>query len=173
MNALAELTLQFLVLSLMSVGGANATLPEIQRRVVEVEHWMTSAEFTQLFALSQAAPGPNVLVVSLVGWKVAGVVGGFVAMIAMCAPSSVLAYAIAHASDRFRHSPWRIAIQRAIVPVTVGLIAASGFVIASTTDHDAAAFVLTIATLVVTVTTRIHPLWMLAVGAVVGVFAFA
>ena len=73
---LIELAAQFLVLSLLSIGGANAVLPEIHLRVVETEGWMTDADFAQLFALSQAAPGPNVLIVSLIGWKVAGVVGG-------------------------------------------------------------------------------------------------
>jgi chromate transporter len=172
MTTLVELAAQFMVLSLMSVGGANATLPEIHRRVVEVEHWMTGTEFTQLFALSQAAPGPNVLVVSLVGWQVAGVAGAVVAMFAMCAPSSVLAYWVAHASDRFRASPWRIAIQRAIAPVTVGLIAASGYVLARTTDNTLVAYALTAATLAVTTFTRIHPLAMLAVGAIVGMLGF-
>jgi chromate transporter len=156
----------------LSVGGANATLPEIHRRVVEVEHWMTGEQFTQLFALSQAAPGPNVLVVSLVGWQVAGVAGAFVAMTAMCAPSSVLAYWVAHASDRFRASPWRIAIQRAIVPVTVGLIAASGYVLARATDQSIIAYALTAATLAATLFTRIHPLVMLAVGALAGIAGF-
>jgi chromate transporter len=63
-----ELALQFLILSLLSIGGANAVIPEIHRRVVEVEHWMTDADFAQMFALAQAAPGPNVLIVCLVGW---------------------------------------------------------------------------------------------------------
>src|SRR5262249_54875469 len=93
--ALLELTAQFLLLSMLSIGGANAIIPEIHRRVVDLEHWMTDADFAQLFALSQAAPGPNVLIVSLVGWKVAGVIGGVVAMLAMSGPSSILTYWVA------------------------------------------------------------------------------
>jgi chromate transporter len=168
-TALAELSLQFLALSLMSFGGANATLPDIQRRVVDVHHWLTNAEFTQMFALSQAAPGPNVLVVSLIGWKVAGVVGGIVAMASMCAPSSMLTYWVAHASDRFRASPLRIAIQRGLVPVTVGLIVASGYVLMRTTDHSVAAYGLTLVTAMVVTLTPLHPLWLLAAGALLGV----
>ena len=87
---LAELAAQFMLLSMLSIGGANAIIPEIHRRAVDLEHWMTDADFAQLFALSQAAPGPNVLIVSLIGWKVAGVVGGVVAMLAMSGPSSIL-----------------------------------------------------------------------------------
>lgn len=163
-----ELALQFLLLSLLSFGGANATLPDIHRRVVEVHHWLTNTEFTQMFALSQAAPGPNVLVVSLIGWKVAGIAGGIIAMASMCAPSSVLTYWVAHVSDRYRDAPLRIAIQRGLVPVTVGMIVASGYVLMRTTDHNLVAYALTLVTAVVVATTRIHPLWMLAAGAIVG-----
>jgi len=166
--ALAEVARQFLVLSLLSIGGANAILPEIQRRAVDVEAWLTNAEFSQMFALSQAAPGPNVLIVSLIGWKAAGYVGGIVAMAAMCAPSSMLTYQIANAWDRFRDAPWRIATQAAVAPVTVGLILASGYVLTRTIDHEWQAYLLTIATAIVAVLSRVHPLWLLAFGAILG-----
>jgi chromate transporter len=162
--ALLELTGQFLLLSMLSIGGANAILPEIHRRVVDLEHWMTDADFAQLFALSQAAPGPNVLIVSLVGWKVAGVVGGVVAMLAMSGPSSLLTYWVAHAWERFRDAPWRIAIQRGLAQVTVGLILASGYVLV--------AYALTGVTLVVSLASRLHPLWLLGAAGVVGAFGW-
>jgi chromate transporter len=163
-----ELAAQFAVLSLLSIGGANAVIPEIQLRVVDTEHWMTNADFAQLFALSQAAPGPNVLIVSLVGWKVAGVVGGVVAMLAMSGPSSLLTYAVAHAWERFRDAPWRIAIQRGLAPITVGLILASGYVLTRTADHSWSAYAITGATLLLALKTRLHPLWMLGLAAVLG-----
>ena len=165
-----ELAAQFLVLSLLSIGGANAIIPEIQLRVVETKQWMSDAEFAQLFALSQAAPGPNMLIVSLIGWKVAGIVGGIVAMLAMCAPSSLLTYGIAHAWERFRDAPWRIALQRALAPVTVGLILASGYVLTRTADHSWAAYAVTGATLLIVLRTTIHPLWMLSAAAALGAF---
>ncbi|HVN35906.1 MAG TPA: chromate transporter [Casimicrobiaceae bacterium] len=165
---LFELTLQFLMLSLLSIGGANAIIPEMHLRAVDVKHWMTDADFSQMFALSQAAPGPNVLIVSLIGWKVAGVTGGVVSMAAMCIPSFVLTYQIARAWDRFRDAPLRIAIERGLAPVTVGLILSSGYVLTRTTDHGAMAYALTGATLVLALATRIHPLWALAVGAGLG-----
>jgi len=165
---LGELARHFLLLSLLSIGGANSILPEIQRRAVDVEGWMTSAEFTQMFALSQAAPGPNVLIVSLVGWKAAGYVGAVVAMAAMCAPSSVLTYQIANAWDRFRDAPWRIATQVAVAPVTVGLILASGYVLTRSIDHEWQAYVLTATIAAVGFMSRVHPLWLLGVGAILG-----
>jgi chromate transporter len=163
-----ELAAQFFVLSLLSIGGANAVIPEIHLRVVEQKHWMTDADFAQLFALSQAAPGPNVLIVSLVGWKVAGVLGGVVAMVAMSGPSSFLTYGVAHAWDRFRDAPWRIAIQRAVAPITVGLILASGYVLTRTADHSWSAYAITGATLLLVLRTTLHPLWMLGVAAALG-----
>src|SRR5207245_11699422 len=95
-SVLGEVAAQFAILSLLSIGGANAVIPEIQRRAVEVEHWMTNADFAQMFALSQASPGPNVLIVSLVGWKAAGIPGAIVALLAMSGPSSMLTFAVAH-----------------------------------------------------------------------------
>ncbi|HTS21850.1 MAG TPA: chromate transporter [Casimicrobiaceae bacterium] len=163
-----EVAAQFFVLSLLSIGGANAILPEIHLRVVETRQWMTDADFTQLFALSQAAPGPNVLIVSLVGWKVAGVLGGIVAMLAMSGPSSLLTYGVAHVWDRFRDAPWRAAIQRAVAPVTVGLILASGYVLARTTDHSWSAYAITGVTLLLVLRTTLHPLWMLGAAAILG-----
>lgn len=165
---LLEIALQFFVLSLLSIGGANAVIPEIQRRVVEMHHWMTDEDFAQLFALSQAAPGPNVLIVSLVGWKVAGVLGGVVAMLAMSGPSSLLTYGVAHVWERWRDAPWRIAIQRGLAPVTVGLILSSGYILARTADHSWGAYAVTGATLLLALGTRLHPLWLLAVAAVLG-----
>ena len=167
--ALVELTAQFLLLSMLSIGGANAIIPEIHRRVVDVQHWMTDADFAQLFALSQAAPGPNVLIVSLIGWKVAGVIGGVVAMLAMSGPSSLLTYGVAHAWERFRDAPWRVAIQRGLAPVTVGLILASGYVLTRTADQSSwVAYALTGVTLVVSLTSRLHPLWLLGAAGIVG-----
>lgn len=169
---LPEIAVQFFVLSLLSFGGANAVIPEIQRRVVEVHHWMTDADFAQLFALSQAAPGPNVLIVSLVGWKVAGVVGGVVALLAMSGPSSLLTYVVAHAWERWRDAPWRIAIQRGLAPVTVGLVLSSGYILTRAADHSWGAYILTVATLLASLLTPLHPLLMLGVAAIVGALGF-
>ena len=167
-SPLFELATQFLGLSLLSIGGANAIIPEIHLRVVETLHWMTDSDFAQLFALSQAAPGPNVLIVSLVGWKVAGVTGAVVAMLAMCGPSSALTYWFTQVWDRFRDAPWRIAIERGLAPVTVGLVLSSGYVLTRTTDHSLPAYAVTGLTLLLVLTTRWHPLWWLAAAAGLG-----
>ena len=167
---LVELALQFLTLSLLSIGGANAIIPEMHLRAVDIEHWMTDADFSQMFALSQAAPGPNVLVVALIGWKAAGVTGALVSMLSMCGPSSIMTYQVARVWDRFRHAPLRIAIERGLAPITVGLILSSGYVLTRATDHDWPAYAVTGATLLFAMSRRAHPLWMLAAAAVLGAF---
>lgn len=165
---LVELALQFAVLSLLSIGGANAVLPEIHLRVVDVQHWLTDAQFSQLFALSQAAPGPNVLIVSLIGWKVAGVAGAVVATVAMCGPSSLLTYGVVQVWDRFREAPLRIAIERALAPLTVGLTLAAGYVLTRTTADSWQVYAVTATTALLAVATRWHPLAMLAAAAALG-----
>lgn len=165
---LVELAKQFGLLSFLAIGGVNALIPEIHRRVVDVEQWITNADFAQAFAISQAAPGPNLLIVSVIGWKVYGFLGALVATLAICAPSSVLTFGIAHIWDRFRDAPLRAAIQRGLAPVTVGLVLASGYILTRTADATWGAYALTGATAVLALATRLHPLWLLAVAAALG-----
>lgn len=158
----------FAYLSLVAVGGGVSVLPEMQRQVVDIHGWMSTPQFAELFTLAQAAPGPNILVVTLIGWKVAGFMGALVATLAMCLPSCMLSYGMGHVWQRFYHARWRLAVQLGLAPITVGLVTASGYLIAHAADHSWMAFVITAATLLVVFFTRINPLWMLALGAVLG-----
>jgi chromate transporter len=171
-SPLFELAQQFTLLSFLAIGGVNALIPEIHRRVVDVQHWLTDTDFAQAFAIAQAAPGPNMLIVSVIGWRVDGLLGALVATVAICAPSSVLTFAVAHIWDRFRDAPLRAAIQHGLAPVTVGLVLASGYILARTADKTWNAIAITAVTVGLMLTTRIHPLWLLAAGAVLGAFGF-
>jgi chromate transporter len=166
---LAELAWRCAALSLVAIGGVNAILPEIHRAVVEVERWMTSAQFAELFALAQLAPGPNATVVALIGWKVAGSPGAFVATVAICGPSSVLCYVALQWWERLRHSPWRAIVARGLAPVAIGLLLASGYTLARGADRGLAALGLTALATVALAFTRVNPVWVLAVAAIVGV----
>jgi len=167
---LVELARQFGTLSFLAIGGVNALIPEIHRRVVDVQQWMTNADFAQAFAISQASPGPNMLIVSVIGWKVDGFAGALVATVAICAPASILTFAVAHVWDRFRDAPLRAAIQRGLAPVTVGLVLASGYVLARAADETLAAYAMTAVTAILALATRVHPLWFLALAATLGAF---
>lgn len=171
-SVLIALASQFALLSFLAIGGVNTLIPEIHRRVVDVEHWMTDTDFAQAFAIAQAAPGPNMLIVSVIGWKVSGVLGALVATAAICIPSSLLTFAVAHIWDRFRKAPLRAAIQHGLAPVTVGLVLATGYILARTVDQSWAAFAITGAAVTLTLATRLHPIWVLAAGAAAGVAGF-
>jgi len=162
----------FALLSLVSVGGIPSVMPEMQRLVVDVQGWMSAAEYTQLFAIAQAAPGPNVLVTALIGWKVAGLVGGAVALGAFCGPAAVLAYSIGGIWDRMRDAPWRKVFQRALVPISVGFIVSGGYVLATPQGIDWQSALIAGASAAVLYATRLNPLWVLAGGGVLGFLLF-
>lgn len=167
---LIELMASFGVLSLVAFGGMPSVMPEMQRLVVDVHGWTSAEQFIQLFAIAQAAPGPNVLIVSLIGWKVAGLAGAIGALLAVCFPAAVLAWWIAGLWERFKESPWRIAIQRAIAPLVVGLTLAGGYVLVTPSAPDWRLWAIAGATIVASLATRVNPLWFLAVGGAVGGF---
>lgn len=172
-QVLAEIATRFAALSLVAIGGINAILPEIHRVVVEVEGWMTSGEFADLFALAQLAPGPNVMVVTLVGWKVAGIAGALVATIAACGPSSLACYFAWQWADRLHESKMRAVVQRALAPLAIGLILASGYTLARGADRSPGAFALTLVATAALASTRVNPLWVLLVAGVAGLAGLA
>jgi chromate transporter len=169
---LLDLVLWFALLSLLSIGGMSSVMPEMQRIVVEVNQWVTPAEFTQFFAVSQAAPGPNVLISSLIGWHVAGLVGSLVALAAMTVPASVLAWYVSGVWERFRDAPWRATIQRALLPVTVGLVLSGGYVLATPHGLDWKSALIAGPSAATLFATRLNPLWILAAGGLLGFFLF-
>lgn len=168
MIPLTQLAIDLLPLSLLSVGGAMAVLPEMQRSVVEVHGWMTAAQFSELFGLANASPGPNVIVGTLIGWQVAGVPGALVATAALCVPSSLLTFAAFRVWERFRGKAWVRMIEQGLAPITVGLVLASGFLITRGADNSPAAYAATAITVAVVLATRLNPLWLIAGGAVAG-----
>ena len=167
---LGILASDFAMLSLLSVGGASAVLPEMHRSLVEVHGWMTSREFAELYALAQASPGPNVLVVSLFGWQAAGAAGAVVTTLAMILPSGVLTFYADRVLWRGAGAlAWREIIDNGLAPITVGLIGASGAILAGANASNRVALFLTAATALISWRTKFHPLWLIAAGALAGV----
>jgi chromate transporter len=167
-SVLTELAIQFAVISLVSIGGAAAVLPEMHRAVVDVHGWMSSETFANLFALAQAAPGPNVIVVTLIGWQVAGVPGALVATAAITGPSFMLTYGASQAWKRWHSVGWYKIFERGIVPITVGLVAASGWLLTNAAGYGWQNYVITAITVACVLFTRINPLAVLAAAAVLG-----
>lgn len=168
LDTLFTLAVQFALLSLFAVGGAMAVVPEMHRQAVEVAHWMTDRQFADLFAIAQAAPGPNIIIVTLIGFQAAGFAGAMVATLAMCGPACVMTFYVARVFDRFKHAKWRIVVQAGLVPVSVGLFAAGALIIARAADRSLVALALTLATAVIAYFTRVNPLWLFAAAGALG-----
>jgi chromate transporter len=155
-------------LALITFGGVNTVLPALHHQAVNEQHWMTDRDFANFFALSSVSPGPNFLILTLIGYKAAGAAGAVVATLALCVPTSLIAYAVVQVWDRFKEAPWRVALQQGLVPVTVGFVAAAAMVLVRASDNSLVAYGLTALTAVVGVATRLNPLWIFAASAAIG-----
>jgi chromate transporter len=172
LHELIALAIKFGQLSLMSVGGAISTTAEMHRFLVEERGWMSHEQFSDAIALAQAAPGPNILFVTLLGWQAATVFGALITTAMIMVPSSLLT--LAFYRWKVNNEGTRIvnALRVGLAPVAIGLTAAAGWVIASGNSAGAPAWGLAAAVAVLTARFKINPVWMIALGAVAGtVFA--
>lgn len=167
-NPVVTLAWTFAVMSLFAVGGANSAIPEMHRVAVDVNHWLTDKQFTDVYAIAQLSPGPNVLIVTLIGYSVAGFLGALVATVAMCVPTAVLALIVSRFLTNASESRWPGIIQAALVPLSIGLMGASGFILARTSDRTVIAALVTIGAAVLASMTKLNPLWMLLAGGCLG-----
>jgi chromate transporter len=167
-NPIWGLVSTFGLMSLFAVGGAAAAVPEMHRIAVDVHHWMTDKQFADAFAISQLSPGPNVLIVTLIGYVVAGIPGALAATLAMCLPTALLAYYVSRLLSRPRQSRWPAMIQAALVPLSIGLMAASALILAQSTGRTVVAALLMAAVAVLASVSRVSPLWLLLAGGVLG-----
>ena len=158
---------QLALLSLISFGGIPSILPGIHNLVVVTKGWATDREFADFYAIAQAMPGPPmILMMSLIGWKVGGLTGALASAVATCGPSSAVAFvALSH---RFRDASWQRIVRRGLVPVTVGIVIASGYVLARAADNGWQAAAITGAAAGLILGTRISPLWILVTAGTIG-----
>lgn len=169
MALLLQILVTFSILSLVAVGGANAVLPEMHRQLVELHGWMDDATFSQLYALAQAAPGPNILVASVMGWRVGAWGGMAMATLGMLLPSAILAWCMAGLLHRLRGAAWLKPAQAGLVPIAVGLLLAAGLVMAeASSQFGLLPLVIVAASTLFVWRTSWSPLWVLAGGGVLG-----
>ncbi|NOT26336.1 MAG: chromate transporter [Acidobacteria bacterium] len=178
---------QFLLLSCLSVGGAITTTPEMHRFLVDSHQWLTNQQFVTSIALAQAAPGPNILFVALVGWNVGlnaggglanGLVGwttafagAFVAMAGMLIPSTTLTYVATRWGHRNRELRAVRAFKQGMAPIVVGLLIATGWVLVrgdADSAFNPATTAVALVSMLVVWRTRVHLLWLLGAGALLG-----
>ena len=155
----------FGLLSMLAVGGGAGVIPDMQRAAVDRYHWMTAAQFLDMFAISRAAPGPGSLIVVLIGLKVAGLIGAAVSFVAMFAPSCLAVHFVARTWHNAAQAPWRRTLEQALAPIAVGLTFASGLALMRGTEHGWLPWSVTgISTLLFSVT-EINPILLLLAGA--------
>lgn len=167
-------------LSLLSIGGGNTVLPEMHMRAVNGHHWLTDGQFADIFSISQAAPGPSILIVSLVGYAAGlkvlgvagGVAGGVLATIAMVLPAAALMYLVTLSWQKSQKSKLRAAVEKGFAPLTVGLVLATSLVMSRAADHDWRAYLITAVATVVFVRTDANPLLVVGAAAALGYFGF-
>lgn len=179
-----QLFLYFLSLSLLAVGGAIATAPEMHRFLVDRQAWLTDPQFNASIAIAQAAPGPNVLFIALLGWNVGvnaggagpagwllGLLGMGLCMLGVMLPSSLLTWLATRWAHRNRERRTVRAFKQGMGPIVIGLLLATAWVLARASGNattDWPLWLLTAATTVLVWRTRLHLLWMLGTGALLG-----
>jgi chromate transporter len=166
---LAALALHFALLSLMAIGGVGSILPDMQRYVVEANHWLSAKQFADAYALGQAAPGPNMMFVTLLGWQLSGWAGAVVATVAIICPPILLTLAVTRLHANNPDAPLGRAIRGGLGPIAIGLTLSSGWILARSADQDWRSALLTLATVALMLRTRLNPLWLIAAGAVAGI----
>jgi chromate transporter len=156
------------LLSLFSVGsGVSVVIPQLHSEFVGQLHWLDDRSFAEMLAVSQAAPGPNFLFVPLLGWRMAGWIGGIVALLAYLMLPVTIAFTVGRLVHR-HDNPTIALVRRSFRPVTAGFWIASGLVIALTIDRNAVSAVISAAVVILALTFDISPLWWCLGAAVAG-----
>ncbi|NGZ88184.1 chromate transporter [Duganella aceris] len=164
-----ELSLHIAVMSLMAVGGGVVLLgPQVGQYVVEVQHWLTGGQFAAAYAIAQAAPGPNLLFISLVGWLIAGWTGAILTTLAVLVPSTLLTLSVVRMNTSRFSGRLSTALGVAFAPISIGFLAATGWLFARMSNPDWRADVLTALAALILLRTKLNPVLLIAVGAALG-----
>lgn len=171
MNPSAALVAHIALLAIISFGGVPGVLPDLRDFVVVAQGWLTDREFANCFAIVQAIPGPNmILMMSFIGWKVGGLPTAIASALVTFGPPCALSYVAFQFWDRFRETAWQQRVRRGLAPVTIGLVIAGGYVMALASGAGWASLAVTAAAVALMLGTRINPLWLVAAGGALGGF---
>lgn len=170
----------FSLLSLSAFGGSNTVLPSMHMDAVFRYHWMSNQEFVDLFSLSKAAPGPSTLIVELIAMKATGfssgthfdllsaVIGSLIAILAIFVPSSCLLLFVSRFWEKIQGLPWQYTIQQALLPMITGLILASTWIVTKTAISGWVTGIMGAISLVIILRTKINPILIMLVAAILG-----
>lgn len=163
----------FAPLSIVTIGGGQTVIADMQRQVVNVHHWMTTAQFVNDFAIARMAPGPGSLLATLIGWQVAGFWGALAATLGLFGPTAFLIYGVAHVWKRHRGARWLKALEAGLRPIATGMIAAAVYVLMQGLEGGWFARAIAIVSTVLVMTTRINALVLVSGGAIMFVLLHA
>lgn len=162
----------FSLLSVLAVGGGAAVLPETKSLVVETHHWLTDDQFRDIYGLGQVVPGPNMLMVMVIGYHVTGYFGALLAYVGFFLPASLISLVASRVWDHFEGSPWRRSLQEGLAPLVVGLMAAGTISIAKTAIDGTVTVLIAIAVFLgIYFIKRVNPALFVLGGGVVGLIA--
>lgn len=160
MSVIIQLALTFGFLSLMAVGGGTAVLPEMQTLLTQ-QFDINHTQFVHIYSIGQVAPGPNMLMVLIIGFKVAGILGAGAVLLAFFVPSSVLCFYMGRIWNHFSNNPWRRAVQNALEPISIGLMASGVYAVAKASIVNPATLVLALVALYLILRTKINPVFVI------------
>jgi chromate transporter len=171
LDTLLTMAQTFAMTALVSIGGIATMIPEIHRIAVENYGWMNDSDFSSAFAISQIAPGPNVLLMSLVGWRVAGLSGLMVATFSTVLPTAMLALGFSRVENKLKATPWYANARKSFPPLIVGLMISSGLVTAKASIHETFGVLIAIGVALYTSYKKTNPLYPIFFAVVLGVIA--
>lgn len=160
MSLLIHLALSFVLLSLLAVGGGTAVLPEMQSLLAH-QFGIDHTQFVHIYSFGQLAPGPNMLMVLVIGYQLAGLIGAGVVLLSFFLPSSILCFYIGRLWNRFGESPWRRTVQNALEPISIGLMASGVFAVGKASIVSPLTLTLSLVTFFLILSTKINPVWII------------
>jgi len=171
-NQIPALIRVFSYLSLLTVGGGMAAFPEMKYLTVEVHKWLTFPQLIHIYSVGQMAPGPNMMMIVVIGQWAGGRLGAIVTLLAFFAPTGLLAYVVAKLWARLAKWPWRTSIEQGLAPVSIGLLLAGCFTMAKGAITGIETGAIAVATLLILLQYKINPALLVVGGAVVGILSF-
>lgn len=172
MNQISALLRVFAYLSILTVGGGMAAFPEMKVLTVEVHKWLTFPQLIHIYSVGQMAPGPNMMMIVVIGQWAGGLLGALVTVIAFFGPTALLAFLVAKGWRKLEHWPWRTSIQQGLAPVSIGLLLAGCFTMAKGAINGLETGAIAVGVLLILLQYKINPALLVVGGALIGVLSF-
>lgn len=172
MNQVPILVRVFAYLSLLTVGGGMAAFPEMKVLTVDVHKWLTFPQLIHIYSVGQMAPGPNMMMIVVIGQWAGGFLGAIVTILAFFGPTALLAFVVGKGWRKLDKWPWRKSIQQGLAPVSIGLLLAGCFTMAKGAITGVETGALAVGALLILLQYKINPALLILAGAIIGIFSF-